>query len=482
ELSGEVAAFSEALPGAERHDERHAATLWRRSGSRALRKSRPLLSEAGALFALATPLALAGLVSMGLSITDVVMMGWLGPTSRAAGAAASDLYSIFFYLGAGVLQAVSPLVAGARGAGRHSDVTRSVRQGMWAAIAVAVPGAVAVWHADAILAALGVVPEIAAAARPYARMMAITFLPMAGVMLLRQTLAACGRPRAFFWAMVGAVPLNALGNWVLMDGRLGAPRLGLAGIGLSSALVATFLMATLALSIGRDPELRGYRFFAELPRPEWRRLVEIFRIGGPIGAGNLGEMGVFLFSTVILGTLGVEVLAGHAVALRMAGVLYAWPMGLAQAAMVRIALGAGAGDRAAVRQSAGVALASATAVGVVLLVGVLCFRDAITGAFLDRGSSAFGLAAVFLLVLAVMQPVETLATTAAGALRGLCDTRLPMIVLLAGHWGIGFSTGLALAFWVGLGGLGIWIGLATGSTVVAVAMTARLRSRVKGEG
>jgi MATE family multidrug resistance protein len=354
---------------------------------------------------------------------------------------------------------------------------------MWAALAVALPGAWAVWHAGSILAALGVVPEIAAEGTPYARAMALAFVPMTGVMLFRQTLAACGRPRAFLGAMVAALPLNALGNWVLMDGRFGLPRLGLAGIGLSSAAVATFLLLVLGCSLARDPGLRGYRFFHGLLRPDGARLREIFRVGAPIGAGNLGEMGVFLFSTVIVGTLGVEVLAGHAVALRMSGVLYALPMAISQAATVRVALGAGAGDHAAVVRSARTAMALGVAVGAAFLVAVLWLRVPIAGAFLgDGGGAALGTATLFLTVVALMQPIENAALTATGALRGLRDTRLPMMLLLGGHWGIGFATGLALAFVLDLGGLGIWIGLAAGSAAVAVAMTVRLWRRVKSEG
>ena len=486
--SGEVTAELFAAPDfapAERSLGRRSVEALSRLRARRRGTARPWLAEMRALLGLASPLALAGVVSMGISITDVVMMGWLGPTTLAAGAATSDLYSIFFYLGAGVLQAVSPLVAHARGAGAPEEAGLAVRQGMWAAIAIALCGSVVVWHSDTLLGALGVVPAIAAEGRPYGRMMALTFVPMTGVMLLRQVLTACGKPRAFFWAMVAALPLNALGNWLLMEGRFGLPRLGLAGIGLSSFFVATFLFLALLASIARDPDLDRYRLFAGVPRPDVPRLRTLFRVGVPIGAGNLGEMGVFLFSTVIIGTLGVEVLAGHAVALRMAGVLYALPMALAQAATVRVALGAGAGDDAAVRRSSRAALALAALVGVAFLVAVLCLRGPIASAFLSHGENralgaeAFALATVFLALVALMQPVECVALAATGALRGLRDTRRPMLYLLGGHWGIGFASGVLLAFVSGLGGLGIWIGLVLGSSAVAVAMTARLVRTVR---
>lgn len=441
-----------------------------------------MAAETDALLRLAAPLILTALVNMGISLTDVLMMGWLGPTEMAAGAAVSDFYSVFFYLAAGVLAAVSPLVAQARGARTPREVRRATRQGFWAALLLSLPGALIVWHADRAMAWLGVAPQVVDTGAPYARMMALTLVPMLGVMVWRNFLAAHDRPRVIFLVTITALPLNALGNWLLMFGPGGLPALGLAGAGLSSALVATYMFAMLTLYVQRDRRLLRYHLFVRFHRADWARLREIFRIGTPIGISHLGEMGVFLLATVITGILGAEALAAHTVTLRMAGLLYAVPLGLTQAATIRVGYAVGAGRPEAVGLTTRTVLILALAVGLLYLVLLGAARPYIPGLFLDAGAtpaSVLSTATLLLGLLALMMPVDGLGTVACGVLRGHKDTQVPMLISLAAFWGVGFTGGLWLAFPAGLGVYGIWLGLTAGTVVMAAGTLARLWWRTR---
>jgi MATE family multidrug resistance protein len=450
-----------------------------RRSSRRFPRLRLALTEARGLVGLATPLVLASLASMGISITDVLMMGWLGPEHLAAGAVTSDAYSIVFYLAAGVLAAVTPIASQALGAGRTADAREAVHQGLWAAALLALPGAALVWNAPRLLAGLGVAPAVVALAVPYARWMAVAFVAMLGVALMRQTLASLGRPRVFFAVTLVALPINALGNWLLMFGEGPLRGLGLAGAGASSALASTFMLLALLSTLRFARPLRAYRLLRGRIAPRPALLRELFTVGLPIGVASLGETGVFLFSTLLAGVLGTEALAAHAVGLRMAGVLYALPLGLAQAATVRVALAAGAGRSDRIARSSRTALALVLLSGAISFLLLVLFRHQVAGLFLRGGSAAsstLGLAALLLVVLAVLHPIDSLATVAAGCLRGLKDTRVPMVWSLAGYWGVGFVLAVGLAFPGGHGALGLWLGLGAGSTAVALALLRRYRS------
>ena len=473
-MNDTVETKSETAAGALTYAARRVrAAIWRRSRSSGTR-------ELAAQLRIAGPLMLASLVNMGMAITDVVMMGWIGPVALAAGAVASDFYSLVFYLCAGVIGAVSAIVSHARGAGQHRLIRRVIQQGFWAAGILALPAALVIWQAPRLLALIGVEQEIISASAGYAGMMAITLLPMLGVAVWRQLLAAFADTRCIFRITLVTLGLNAAGNYVFMFGKLGAPALGLAGAGLSSALCAVFMFGALSFYVLRHPAYSRYRLLKGRMRPDWGRLLELFRIGFPIGVSSLGEVGVYLLSTAVIGIFGTAALAAHAVALRMAGVLYAFPLGLSQAATVRVGLASGAGDAAARSRAARTALGAALVAGVLVLLVVVPARELIATAFIRGNGSAHSIiahAAILLFVLAAMQIFEYVGTVANGVLRGLKDTRVPMLISVGSFWGVATAIGVGLAFGLQQQALGIWIGLGCGAIAFSALMLARLRGQ-----
>jgi len=311
-------------------------------------------------------------------------------------------------------------------------------------------------------------------------MMALTLVPMLGVAVWRQVLAAFADTRSIFRITLITLGLNAAGNYVFMFGKLGLPALGLAGAGLSSALCALFMFGTLSAYALRSPLLSRYRLLRSRARPDWVNLRELLRVGFPIGISSLGEVGVYLLSTTVIGIFGAEALAAHAVALRMAGVLYAFPVSLSQAATVRVGLAAGAGDVSGQIRAARTALSAALIAGVLVIVAVAPARELIARLFVGTNGDASRIvsyAALLLLVLAAIQVFEYVGTVANGVLRGVRDTRLPMLISVVSFWGVATAVGLFAGFGLEQQAFGIWIGLGSGAVAFSTLMLARLSQR-----
>lgn len=452
----------------------------RPASERIMATGRPNLTEAGRTLSIAWPLTMSALVNMGISVTDVVMIAWLGSGALAAAAVASDFYSIIVYLAGGTLAAISPMIAEARGARRPGDVRRTTRQAFWVATALAMPGAVLIWNTDILLSTIGVHPAIVEGGLPYARMMALTFIPMTYMQVWRHFLAAHGRTRVMLVVMALALPANALLNYALMFGAWGFPAMGLAGAGASSLGVTAMILAGLTVFVLRDHKLRRYYLFLRVWRLDWKRFRDILRIGVPIGLTSLGETGVFLFTTVLMGVFGPEVVAAHAITLRMAGVLYAPALGLSQAVTVRVAYRIGEGNRAGVSKAVWTGAALAMVIAAALFILLLAGRGWIPGLFIDPAAADAGeviaMALTMLFCLALLQLPENVTVVGTAILRGFKDTARPMLLELTGRWAIGFASGAGLAFMAGFGGLGLWMGLVIGSAATAGMMCMRVWS------
>jgi multidrug resistance protein, MATE family len=436
-------------------------------------------TELAATLALGWPLVLTNLAQTGLTTADVILMGWLGPAALAAGALGTNLYFAFLIFGIGVTSATAPLIAQELGRKRHSvrDVRRTVRQGLWASVAISIPVWVVLWNAEPILLLLGQEPALAAESAPFVRTLQWAFLPALWAVVLRCFFSALQRPGWILaiWAL--ALPLNLAIAWVLMFGKLGFAPLGLAGAGVATTVSSLFMFVGLALVTMLDRRLRRYRLFGRWWRPDAHRLRIIWRIGLPIGGTLLFEVGLFNAAAFVMGLFGAEALAAHAIALQIATLSFMVPLGLAQAGTVRVGLARGASDPGGVGRAGWTAFALGVGFMAGIAVLMVAFPRPLVGVFLDAGDPAnagvIALAVTFLGFAALFQVVDGAQAVGAGILRGLNDTRVPMLYAALGYWGVGATLGIALAFPAGLKGAGIWIGLATGLAVVAVLMLRR---------
>jgi len=439
--------------------------------------------EVRATATLAWPIVLTNLAQIAITTTDVVMMGWLGPDALAAGTLGANLYYAFFVIGLGLAMAPSPLIAQALGRRLHAvaDVRRSVRMGFWLVALAMLPVMVALWFAGPILRALGQSPALVGEAAAYVRAMMWGLIPFLWFMVLRGFTAALERPRPALMVSLIGIVFNAVSNWALMFGNLGAPALGLVGAGISSTLSSVLMFGLLAAISARGRPFRRFALFGRFWRPRWRRLCELARIGAPI-AGALGfEVTVFNAAVFLIGLISARELAAHAIAIQLASVTFMVPMGLGQAATVRVGLAAGAGDALAVGRAGWVALGLGVSFMAAMAVLFLTIPGLFVAGFLDlraEGAAEVAALAVSLLALAgVFQVADGAQTIAAGALRGLKDTRVPMLFAGFGYWVFGLPTGAALAFLAGWGAYGIWVGFVVGLGIVALLLVRRWSRR-----
>lgn len=420
---------------------------------------------------LAVPIMLIALANMGMSVTDTIMVSAsFGADALAAVAVGSDFYSILFYLGAGTIGGLVPFYTAAVSMADLSERARLERIGWIIVVLLSVTLVPVVWTAPGWLARFGLDQPLLDAGSGYTRVMALTLIPMLGVMLYRTILTATERPKVFLYVTTAMLPLNALGNHVLMKGFGPIPAFGPTGAGLSTLLVAIASLVTLVIIACRASPHRS----AGRHRVSWGDLAPILRVGLPIGIATMAELGIFLGATLYAATLGAADVAAHTLTLRVAGVAYAVPAALLQAAMVRMAWAEAQGDGPLRRRVTLAALVLSGLAGSLLFV-VLCAGAApFSHAFFDGSLAVAGLSAGLLILLGTMELVANPGQAAAGLLRGRKDTRAPMAFMLAGYWLIGAPLGLWLSEAWALGITGVWVGLTAGTTVTSVLMLARL--------
>jgi MATE family multidrug resistance protein len=270
---------------------------------------------------------------------------------------------------------------------------------------------------------------------------------------------------------------------MLIFGRLGAPTLGLAGAGIATTITATLGFGALVAVAMTDRRFRRYHLFGRFWRPDWNRFRSIWRIGLPIAVTLAFEVAFFGGAGLLMGVIGTTELAAHTIALQIAALCFMVPLGIGQAATIRVGHALGAGDPAAVGIAGWAALAVAMGFGCLTALLLVAVPGMLVGAFLDPAAAGNGpviaLAVQFLFFAAIFQLADGAQVVGAGMLRGLKDTRRPMLYAALGYWGIGTPAGLLLAFPGKLGGSGLWIGLAIGLAAVSLMLLVRWRRREK---
>jgi MATE family multidrug resistance protein len=383
--------------------------------------------------------------------------------------------------GIGILSAVAPMVAQAKGVEDTASVRRSIRQGFWVAAIVTCLLTPIIWHVRPIFALLGQSADISVLAQSYARAAVWLLFPAFAFIVVRTLLASHGDTSIVLLINVVGIAVNAAGNYALIFGNWGFPRLELMGSGLATAFVNTLMFLMLLSYALTRPAYKRYALFVRVWKPDWSRLAKIVRIGLPTGFMMMAEVGLFSVAAMFMGWLGTDELAGHAVALQYAAIAFMVPMGLSHATTVRVGLAHGRGSAEGVRKAGWVSIALGT--GFMTLTGVLFWAapDALVGLFLDpaveHNQRPFALAVTYIGIAALFQLADGAQVVSAAALRGLSDTAMPMMMAIVGYWGIGLPIAYVCGFVLDMGGAGVWAGLAGGLIAVALTLVTRFTLR-----
>ena len=441
--------------------------------------------ELRATLLLAVPLAAANLLQMLVYALDVIFVARLGEQALAASSLGVTVFGLMMWCFSGLTGACAPMIAAELGKRAHAvrEVRRTLRMALWLALACGLGGMAVGAQGQAILLATGQDPVLAARAGSFLAVLLWAMVPNIFAAVLRNFVSALGRP--FFATAITALAIvvNGLGNYAFVFGHFGAPAWGLEGSAVSSVITSVLMLGTYVAAIQSDRRLRRYRVFGRWWRSEWSRLNELIQIGLPIALIILAEGGLFSSAAFLMGLIGEAQLAGHTVALQVAALAFQIPFGIGQAVTIRVGYHYGAGDNAAIARAGKAALVMALGYMALPAALMILTPRLVLQLYVDpaaaKNAVMVGYAVEFLAVAAAFQLFDGLQAVLAGALRGLQDTRVPMLLALTGYWIVGFGTSVLLGFGTPLAGLGVWLGLAVGLVVVSLLLLHRWQARAR---
>jgi multidrug resistance protein, MATE family len=415
---------------------------------------------------LGLPLIGSHLAQMALHVTDTVMVGWYGVVPLAAVVLGASSFFIVYVVGSGFAKAVMPMVASALGRGDETQVRRDTRMGLWLSIAYGIVVFPVFWWSEPILLALGQNPEVSAIAQDYMRIVGFGMVPALAVTVLQSYLSALHRTQVVLWVTLAAVGLNIAVNWALIFGNWGFPELGARGAAVATVSVQIMSLVVLSLYAHFLPALRRFHLFQRFWRPDWHAMGLVWRLGVPIGLTGLAEGGMFQASALMMGWIGTVELAAHGIALEVAALTFMMHVGISSAATIRVARFDGQGDRGALRQAAKVAVVISLGVAALSVALFLAVPERIVALFLDlakpESAAILAYGTVLLMLAALFQLADGMQVMALGLLRGVQDTRVPLVLAAVSYWLIGIPCSYVLAFPMGYGGPGLWLGLVVG--------------------
>jgi len=423
------------------------------------------------------PLIAAQIAQQAIQVTDTVMLGWYGTEELAASVLGTTMFFIAFIVAIGLAQAVMPLAASAEGAGDQRAVRRSVRMGLWAVWLIALLMVPVLYQGEALFLLTGQDAGLAAMADDYLDIALWGLIPAGTLMALRSFLSAVERTGIVMWATIGGVVINAAANWALIFGNWGAPELGIRGAAIASVLSHAAVLVPVVIYCTRHSVLRQYEVFVRIWRADWPAFFEVLRLGLPISGTLLAEVGLFAASSLMMGWLGAVALAAHGIALQVISIIFMIPLGLAQAATARVGRAHGRQDPNGIARAARAAMAMAVIIAILGAILLWLIPEVLVGLFLadtdENAPAVIRTGALLLLVAAFFQLVDTVQVVSAGLLRGLKDTRVPMVIAVFSYWAVGIPVAYALGFALDLGGVGVWAGLAVGLCLAAILLASR---------
>ena len=431
------------------------------------------------LLALGLPLVGASVAGFSIHMTDTIMLGWYDVTALAAATIATSVWFVIFIVGAGFGYAVVPMVAAAAEEGDEVRARRITRMALWLSAAYGVLAVGLLWWAEEIMLAIGQTPVVAVESEKYLRIAVFGMFPALAAQVLRSFLGALHLTAVQLWITLAALVCNAVVNYALIFGNLGAPELGIRGAALASVIIQIVQVAALVAYVQwKRPD---YSLFQRIWKSDWEALREVFALGLPIGITSLAESGLFTASAIMMGWIGEIELAAHGIALQLTAFMFMFHVGMSQAATIRAGGHYGRRDEVALRMGAISAFGVSTAFGVIVVALFLLIPGTLVSLFIDptepQRDALLGLGITLVMLAALFQFVDSAQIVALSLLRGVQDTAVPMWLATVSYWVIGMPVSYLLAFTLDFGPQGLWLGLTVGLGCAAALLGWRFWAR-----
>lgn len=422
---------------------------------------------------LALPLVMAELGWMAMGVVDTVMAGHGGRQLLGSVALGHGLYYTFAVFGIGVMLGLDTLISQAYGRGDLADCKKSLAGGLVTSVLVAPPLMAAVWGMGPVMDWFGIAPELRDGAQGYLRAVSWGTLPLMIYAALRRYLQSQDVVRPVMFALVSANVVNLLGNWMLIFGNWGAPALGAAGSGYATSVARVYMVAVLAwVTVERD----GWAGWTAWPG--WERVREVVRLGVPVGLQISFEVAVFALTTTMLGALGPVALGGHQIALNLVSITYMIPLGISSAVAVRVGQAAGRREQGAASRAGWVGIGlGAGFMGMAAVV--FWMAPGVVAGWYTNDAEVVRTASSLLVIAAFFQLFDGIQAVATGALRGVGDTRTPMMAHVICYWAIGLPLGWWLTYPMGLGARGFWTGLSLALILIGIWLLWAWRRKIE---
>ncbi|MFG6531818.1 MULTISPECIES: MATE family efflux transporter [unclassified Sulfitobacter] len=428
-----------------------------------------------AILTLGLPLIGGHLAQMAIGVTDTVMLGWYSVEALAAVVLGSTYFFVLFIFGSGFAMAVMPLVAAYDAEDDEIGLRRATRMGLWLSVGFAMIALPAMIWSPAVLDLLGQGPNLADRAGDYLEVAGWGIVPALLVMVLKSYLAALERTQVVLWITLLAAGVNALANYALIFGNWGAPELGVMGAAVAS--VTTQCVSLIGVVIYVLIALPQHSLFVRLWRVDGQMLLRVFTLGLPIGLTTLSEVGLFAASSLMMGWLGTIPLAAHGIAIQLASLTFMVHLGLSNVATIRAGNAYGRRDVPHMKRGAVIVTVLSLVFALLTMVGFVGWPEPLISVFMQEDEPARAEILVIgtglLVMAALFQLVDGAQVVALGLLRGVQDTKVPMVMAAVSYWIVGMPCSYLLGFVMGFGAMGIWAGLVAGLAVAGLLLNAR---------
>ena len=419
------------------------------------------------------PLVAAQLLQMGNGLIDTIIAGRISRADLAAGGIGAGLWFVSSLLCIGLMAGLSPTLSRLIGERRRAFVGQIFRQGVWLALFAGLLAMLSVLIIRHFVHLIPLQPELIPLIKAYLLGAAWSLPFFSLVMAARNVCEATGMTRPVLVVTAMGLMINALASYALGLGAAGLPALGLLGIGIATSLVNVCMAIVLFILIS-GTRFKRFMLFAALERPQWQHISPMLDLSVPIFFGLLFEAGLFVATSVQMGAIGIIESGAHQIAISASAFCFMLPLGMSFAITARVGRAVGQQSMASVRlrilSGSLLTLAMASFTAFLLIV----FRYTIAGIY-TSDPELISFAVSLLMLGAVFQLSDGAQIMLIGALRGLHDTRVPMLINAFSYWVIAFGLGVYAAHGLGFGAYGLWFGLITGLSVASLLLGLRLR-------